>query len=401
MITPEDFKWLADPETKRLVEQHIDDDPVRLAFALKCERPRAVAVCSQVKYLQRCKAKLPSYYAARCIIPPVSYEQCSSEATAAVKEYNGGVCIDLTCGLGVDTYHFSRNFEKVITIERNPVLAEVARHNFALLGADNIEVVNTSAEEFLATYQGKRIDLIYVDPARRDEEKRVFLPEDCSPDVVALLPRLLEVAKRIVVKLSPLFDVKEALRIFIPHVAKLEVVSVNNECKELLAELILSPEKVADVVVTVAGKGRFLFTVSDYYQPGGDEIHYHEDYTYLLVPDVAFYKIRLIRELFRWYYPGTNVFIPSENGFCFAQDVPDGFCGRAYRITEWFDYQPKTLKKRLKTAGIRKINLLRRTFPYPSDEIKKVLGVEEGGTAFMAFTEINGKCLAVMVEPKK
>ena len=399
-LSPDDFTLLTDPQTEALVERHLDDDPVRLAFRLKGDREQARLVCQQVKVLQRAKAKLPSYYAARCIIPPISYEQSSSETAAGMKSYAGKLCIDLTCGLGVDAFHFSRSFDRVIAVERDPVLAEVARYNFDRLGAENITVVNASAEDFLAAYDGPEADLVYVDPARRSGGERVFLLEDCSPNVLEITSLLLQKAKTALVKLSPLFDVGEALRLFGPHVSKAEIVSIDGEVKELLVELTRSPER-AEIAVSLGGGRSYRFgpeELADAPDEASGEVFGTE---FLLIPDAAFYKGRLVKPLIDRVYPEQKIRLTSKNGFAFAEEKPEGFPGRVYRILDTMDYQPKKLKKELKTQGIARINILRRDFPFRSEEIKAALGIQEGGTRWFAFTEIAGKPTVFRVEPAR
>ncbi len=357
-LSPDDFAVLADPQTQALVEKHLADDPVQLALQLKGDREQARLICQQIKYLQRARSKLPSFYAARCIVPPLSYEQCSSEAAAALKTYAGALCIDLTCGLGVDAVHFSRSFGRVVAVERDPALAQVARHNFERLGAGNIAVENTSAEDFLAAYDGPEADLIYLDPARRRAGERVFKIEDCDPNVLKMREMLLRKAKRVLVKLSPLFDIEEARRLFAPNVSKVEIVSIGGEVKEVLVELERAPERT-QMLVTL-GDGRRFEALPDV--PAGAE--------YLLAPDAAFYKARM-----------------AKPGFVFASEAPPGYPGRVYRVLEAIDFQPKKLKKRLKEAGIKRINILRKHFPHPTEAIKRMLGVAEGGTEWWAFTE--------------
>ena len=130
--------------------------------------------------MQRAKAKLPSYYAVMATLPPRAYEQSSSEQCAANKQLTGTSVLDLTCGLGVDTLALSRKFSRVVSLERDSVLAEVTRHNLALLGANNVEVICSSAEEYLSTTT-EHFDWIFADPDRRSEKgERVVLLEDCS-----------------------------------------------------------------------------------------------------------------------------------------------------------------------------------------------------------------------------
>ena len=212
------------PEVRQAIDAAGGRDP--LEVALDSRIPHARSVATQVKYLERARHKLPTFAAARCILPPRAFEQASSEGCARCKRIEGDRVLDLTCGLGVDAWALSRRFRRVTALERDPVLAAVAAENFSRLGVANIEVVNSSAEEFLQR-EGLHFDWIYVDPDRRSADGRKLVRmEDCSPDVVALLPRLREAAPRLCVKNSPLFDVDEAFRRFGP--CRVEVLSVGD-----------------------------------------------------------------------------------------------------------------------------------------------------------------------------
>jgi hypothetical protein len=395
LLSPDELNLLLAPETAALVERHLTDDPTRLALTLTGDRAQARMVCQQVKTLQRAREKLPSYHAARCVVPPLAYEQCSGETAAAMKTYTGRLCIDLTGGLGVDSLHFSRRFERVVAVERDPALAQIARHNFALLGVENVTVENSSAEAFLDAYDGPKAGLIYLDPSRRSEDRRVFRLEDCSPDVTALLPLLLRWGDRVAIKLSPLFDVDEAIRFFGPRLASVEAVSVGGEVKELLVELAESPEAL-QLGVRLAGGGRWLFDPSARNERATGP---WDEATHLLIPDAAFYKMRLVDALFRRDYPHAGIVCPEKNGFAFAGGTPEGFPGRSYRIEERMSYRPKHLKKWLAEKGIARINLLRRRFPFSSEEIKRALGVKEGGSTWLAFTAIAGENVVFRVTP--
>lgn len=161
MMTPEQYRLLLTPEVRHTVEEQIGRDPA--AIALDKRIPHAALVATQVKYLARARTKLPSYYEARCILPPLAFEQASSEACAARKSCSGERVLDLTCGLGVDALYLSKRFREVITLERDATLAAVAGENFRRLGATNIRVINSSAEAFLASTRD-HFDWIYADP---------------------------------------------------------------------------------------------------------------------------------------------------------------------------------------------------------------------------------------------
>ncbi len=194
MLTHEEYRLLCTEEVREAIRKNRQRDPLRVAMDRAI--PEARLVATQLKYLERARTKLPSYAAAGCIITPRAFEQSSSEECAAHKPIEGARVLDLTCGLGVDARALAHRFRQVITLERNEVLAEVARENFRRLGVEHVTVLTTDAESYVATCE-EHFDWIYADPDRRSEtgQKLVRL-EDCSPDVVALLPRLRQLSPR-------------------------------------------------------------------------------------------------------------------------------------------------------------------------------------------------------------
>lgn len=405
-MTLEQLEILAAEQTRLEVERNLGRDP--LEVALDKGVPHAALVSSQVKYLARAQTKLPSYYSARCILPSLAFEQSSGEAAAFHKRVGGELCVDLTCGLGVDAYRFSHAFRRVVTVERDPVLAAVARHNFALLGAANIEVVEGDAEWFVAerlpaiAAQG-RIDMIYADPDRRDGAGRKMVAlADCSPNIGALLPRLREAAQRVVVKLSPMFDIHEVVRIFGPHV-RAEAVSAGGECKEVVAE---SDESIPSPLVraSVIGGHSVEYPWSGAAQDGTEYTRHTAgltpaDFALLVVPDVALAKTGTALRYFR----ERGAAMEDEWTFAFYRegDVPDhtALMGRVYRITAAEKYAPKALKKELKAAGVKRLNIMRRNFPWTPADIARQLGVAEGGGEYAAFTRMDGKLWMIRITP--
>lgn len=398
---------------RRTVEENLDRDPLRIALDAKI--PNAATVASQVKYLRRAERKLPSYYAARCILPSLAFEQSSSEpsasarahrltpasqpqagaeqrqevTSAARKDYSGKLAIDLTCGLGVDSFMLAGKFERVVSIERDATLAAIARENFRRLGAHNIEVVNTSAEDYLSDAD-TRADLVYADPDRRSAEgKKMVRIEDCSPDIVALMPLIRRIAPRFVVKLSPLFDVDELFRIFgrnthvetafAEHPAvRVEVVSLGGECKEIIAEVSAGSENAPDtraIRAVAIGLGEVQYPFDRNRSTSNAPAHDFapETYRYLVIPDVALQKARLARR----YLSERGVYIDSDNGYGFAAAEPQNIIGRSIEIAAIEPFDPKSLKRRLKEQGIRGIDILRREFPLTAAEIARALGIRE------------------------
>ncbi|TAE44897.1 MAG: SAM-dependent methyltransferase, partial [Bacteroidetes bacterium] len=236
-MTTEEFEILTQGHIRALIETHLHSDPASFAMNQVHNEFPVALVSTQLKYLQKSREKLPRWYEARCIVPPRAYEQCSSEAAAALKPaLSGGRCLDLTMGLGVDSAHFSRSFTQVTALEPDPVLSRVVAFNLGLMGLSNIQIIQERAEDFLERYEGPAYDLIYADPSRRDAAgKRDASLAGGSPDVLQLLPLLLRHGRQVLLKISPLFDVEEARRLF-PG-CDLMVISIGGECKELLIRL--------------------------------------------------------------------------------------------------------------------------------------------------------------------
>jgi hypothetical protein len=369
-------------EFRRSVEENLGRDPMQIALSGRV--PHAAEVATQVKYLGRAAEKLPSFHSARCTLPPLAFEQSSSEAAAARKNYSGRRAIDLTCGLGVDSLSLSRRFERVIAIERDPFLAAVARENFRRLGAANIEVVNTSAEEYLSR-EGIAADLVYADPDRRGSDGRKLVRiEDCSPDVASLLPRLRRVAPRLVVKLSPMFDVSEVFRVFGPR-TRTEVVSLAGECKEIVAE---TADDISAPLVraTAIGVGEVEYSFDGEWSTP-EEPFAPDSYRYLIIPDVALQKGRLARR----YLTERGVWSGSDNGYGFSAERPENLMGRVLTIASVELFDPKALRRHLRARGVKSIDILKRDFPLATSDIARQLSVREGGSLRIAFTRAAGR----------
>ena len=252
----EELEILLKPEVREAIKINLERDPLKVA--LDKSVPHAREVATQVKYLQRARKKLPTLFKAQAIIPDRGFEQSSSEESAAAKPLEGNTLLDLTCGLGIDTLHFSHRFKRVISLERDAVLSDIVRENLRRMGIDNVEVITTSAEEYLDSCR-EHFDWIYVDPDRRTEDdKRMVRLEDCSPNVIALRDKMLSIGNKIAIKNSPLFDIEEAFRLF-PE-ASVEVVSLAGECKEVMIYIDSEPAHIAAHAI---GRGRVKILKSE------------------------------------------------------------------------------------------------------------------------------------------
>lgn len=202
--------------------------------------------------------KLPEWVFNDNIVFPsrLSGEQCSSELTARYKQrlVKGRSIVDITGGLGVDLYYMSKGLDSAIYIEQNKYYSNAAINNFKELGLDNVVVVNENSLKILSNIQA---DTIYVDPARRDNHNnKVFSIKSCTPDISLIINRLVCKSSRVIVKLSPMIDIKDTLRL-LNNVSEIHIVSVKNECKELIVIVDNKQfESTKIVTVDIYGDGK-------------------------------------------------------------------------------------------------------------------------------------------------
>lgn len=379
MIGCEELEFLLGEEARRLIEENINRNPIDIALAKGVSNAGVIA--TQVKRLQRARKKLPSYYACRAILPPRAYEQSSSEECALRKPLSGESVLDLTCGLGVDTLALSRHFKSVVTIERDEIVASVARENFKRLGVDNIEVICTSAEEYLAKCD-RHFDWCFVDPDRRGEsgEKMVRL-EDCSPNIVALMPQIREKADRVCVKCSPLFDVEEAFRLF--GECRVECVSLAGEAKEVNIYIDGGAARLAAVAVGV-GEVEYPYEErKSAFSPMPESL---DEYRYVVLPDVALQHTRLVAQALR-----GECDVWSNGGVALSREMPKGVLGRIFAVESICELDG-AFKKMMRG---RKVEIYRRDFPMSNGEICKRYRCSEGGSERWCFTRIGDRFLAI------
>ena len=380
MFTNEEFSILCSADVTAAIRENIDRKPTDIALDRRI--PHASVVATQVKNLQKCRTKLPLYFAVQAIVPTLAYEQSSSEECALRKQLSGESVLDLTCGLGVDAYALSKRFKRVVTIERSEMVAAVARENFRRLGAENIEVVCSSAEEYL-TNCTDHFDWCLSDPDRRGAkgEKLVRL-EDCSPDVVALMPTLQRVADRICIKCSPLFDVDEAFRLF--GDCSVETVSLSGEAKEVNIYIDGSSPRLTAVAI---GIGEFSASVEERNAARWSaEPSDLAQYRYITLPDVALQHTRMVAVAFEGK---CNVW--SNNGVALSVEKPTNVLGRTFEVEAIYEID-SAFKKMMRG---RKAEIYRRDFPMANTEICKRYRCSEGGSEKWCFTRIGENFIAI------
>jgi hypothetical protein len=381
MFSREEFELLRNDEVRKAIAENIGRKPTDIALDRRV--PYASIVATQVKNLQKSRSKLPSYYRVQAIVPTLAYEQSSSEECAERKQLTGESVLDLTCGLGVDALALSKRFKRVVTIERNEMVAEVARENFHRLGAHNIEVVNSSAEDFIATCID-HFDWCFSDPDRRGAkgEKLVRL-EECSPNVVALMADLRRLADNICIKCSPLFDVDEAFRLF--GNCSVECVSLGGEAKEV--NIYLNGSDKQQLTAIAIGMGEFSCTAEERNSARWSEQPSDlSRYRYITLPDVALQHARMVAVAF-----DGKCDVWSNNGIALSEHAPEGVLGRVFEVESIYEID-SAFKKMMRG---RKAEIYRRDFPMANGEICKRFRCSEGGTEKWCFTRIGTRLLAI------
>lgn len=344
----------------------------------------------QIASRRQIQGKLPSWAANDSLLFPskISSEQCSSELTASYKQQlvsASDVLCDLTGGLGIDSYYFSRKVRSVVYVERFPLYCEVARHNFHMLKADNIQVV--SADSRVYVEQLSPVDVFYLDPARRGEgNKRVFALSDCEPDLTQLLPRLLLKAKRVIVKISPMADIRQTMAL-LPGVLSVHVLSVKNECKELLfvigREPVESPE-IHCVNYKAADSSPQFFSFKM-----GDERDAAANYSstvkkYLYEPNASILKAGAFKSVSLRYAMAKM----HPNSHLYTSDVfVENFPGRIFEVEEVMPFSSKLAKTLVQS--IPRANITVRNFPLSVEELRKKSKVKDGGDIYLFATVIS------------
>ncbi len=386
------LKELLQPKVKifinELEKKLVDYDRLLFNKANYPNIPIALVV-NQLKAKQKAKNKLPLWFSTKGVVMPplLSMEQCSSERTATYKSnlYNGNLAIDLTGGAGVDAYYLSKQFKQVIYVEINTTLAEVAMHNFKLLGADNIKVVTAKSEQFIAAFE-KKADLIYIDPARRNQHQKLFLLEDCSPNILELQANLLKKAKKLLIKASPMLDITLAIK-QLNFVKKVHIVAIKNEVKELLFELDLKEPKTINIIATDLA----ILSCFETSWNTSTSVKYSKVLSYLYEPNSAILKSGKMDDLVNQHSlfklnPHTHLFTSNA--------LISSFPGRKFKVGNVLKYDKKEVKLCL---NAKQANISARNFPDSVSHIRKKLGLKPGGAAYLfAIRNYEGKAKIVV-----
>jgi 16S rRNA G966 N2-methylase RsmD len=387
---------LIQKEVQDFIFGHEQEDEKKLVLKHRVihEVPSSV-IAEQITGRRKAKVKLPLYYNTQNIVypPGLNLEQSSSEKTALFKAKTLNSALganktiaDLTGGFGIDSFFLSRVCKNVMYTEPNNSLLQFAKHNHDLLGATNIQHQNSTAEEFLKSFAGK-VDCFFIDPSRRNKaSQKVFKLSDCEPDVPALLSDIFQKSECVLIKTSPLLDIKQGIK-ELKQVECVWIVSVDNECKELLFFCRKGFEGEAKMIAVNLQEGHndFGFSVTE---EKNIVSKFSEPLTYLYEPNSSILKagaFKSIGEKYSLYkmHPSTHLYT--------SKDLIQNFPGRIFKIIRSVKPDTKILKE---TFPESKANVITRNYPLTAEELKKKTKLKDGGELYLlGFSGQNEKYL--------
>ena len=385
-------------KTRDFIEQNLNADIRQLA--LKGCRDKDVDIDVAIRQIagrQTARRKLPSWAALDGILypPHLNMEQCSSEQAA---RYKAGVCtrlssptslVDLTGGFGVDFAFMSQAFDEATYVERNSELFAISSANMKIL-APKAKCLNEDGLEVL--HRLDHVSMIFMDPARRDNHgARTYGISDCTPNVLEIKDELLQKADVVMLKLSPMLDWHKAISdLGEQYIKEVHIVSVQNECKELL---IVMQQQSAEPPTVYCVNDDSVFS----YHPSSissNHISHHSSLIYLYEPNASIMKAGCFAEIEQAFE--VSQLAPNSHLFASDQAIAD-FPGRKFRVTAVTSMNKQELKQALK--DIRQANIAVRNFPMSVADLRKRLKLSEGGNDYIfATTLTEGKKVLIICQ---
>ena len=389
------MQHLLTKEVQSFIDDHIDT--VVDALALK-KNPfpeiEWIDILHQIQSKQKAKLKLPTWYSHENILypHPVSIEQTSSELLAQFKAslIPGTRLIDLTGGFGVDCFYFSQQFNEVVHCEHNTTLSDLVKHNYEQLNRENITCLSGDSTVILDNLS-QSFDWIYIDPARRaDNKQKVFMLQDCQPNVPENLEHYFSFTSQILIKTAPLLDIHAGLS-ELQNVKKVIIVAFENEVKELL--WILEKEFSDDVIIEAVTIDKHQNMSSHAFSVTDAPFTTHSlPKSYVYESNSALMKTGNFNAIADRF--GLRKL--HKHSHLYTSDELIDFPGRRFKILEIIPAAKKEIKQYLEN---KKWNITVRNFPMKVEEIRKKYKIKDGGNQFAFFTtDLNNQKIVLLCE---
>ncbi|MCI0919938.1 THUMP-like domain-containing protein [Sphingobacterium rhinopitheci] len=374
---------ILDKEVQAYIKAHRELSPSDIALKKSpFEHVSSSEIASQIDGWQRAVKKLPTWAFSTNIYYPdkINLEQCSSEHTALVKQtliHKGAKVVDVTGGFSVDSCYIAQEAEIVVHCELNHKLSAIVKHNARELGVSNLIALATDGVEYVRNQPDDSLDYIYIDPSRRVNHAKVFLLEDCEPNIVELQDMFVQKSRYTIVKLSPLMDISTALQ-KLKNVKLVYVISLDGDCKELLffqdrefigeakiSAIRLAQHQIQEITFTVEEEKNALIKTS-------------EPLKYLYDPDVAVTKAGAFKTTAKLF----NLAKLHTHAHLYTSDLLElRFPGRIFEVVKVYNFNE--FKKQ---NTIAKANVAAKNFPVKVDDIRKKFKLKDGGKDFLYFT---------------
>ncbi len=369
-------------QARRFIKEHEHDDVYDLSLQLRgSAHIDADLVIKQINGRKKIKTKVPTFYQNDEILYPVnlSLEQASSEITAIYKSklFKGNTLVDLAGGFGIDCSFMARNFQKVIYVERSGELCKLAFHNFNVLQQEHIEIVNEDAIDYMSKMDV--VDCIYLDPARRSiQGKKVFMLADCEPDVSKHFHLLLSKSNVLIVKLSPMLDISKLLA-ELKCIEKVHIVSVDNDCKEIL--LIANKNSTISPIfktINFVKSGVQEYTFRHETEINSQPAYTNQPKRFLYEPNASVLKagaFKSIATTFQLEKLHVNTHLYTSN------ELVSDFPGRIFEVEIVYGNSKSELKRM--SLNSPKANISVRNYVLSVEELRKKSGIKEGGDKYI------------------
>lgn len=379
---------------QKFISDNLNADISKLLFkGTNFEAVTTQEIVEQIVAKNKCKQKLPTWFNTKSIYYPskLNIEQTSSEITADYKAslINGKTLIDLTGGFGVDCVSFSKKFEKIIHCEINNNLSKIVGHNLKELNIKNIEILAEDGINYLQQNTQKH-DWIYVDPSRRNIVKeKVFLLKDCLPNVPENLDVLFNYSNNILIKTSPILDIKSAIN-ELKFVKKIYVIAIKNEVKELL--FILEKNYINTMSIKTVNINQNNIQLFDFKLNTDIISNYSLPLKYVYEPNSAILKSGGFHEVSHQF----NISKLHLHSHLYTSNKLIDFPGRRFEIKHCIPFDKKQLKKLILNE---KANITTRNFPQTVEQIRKKTKLKDGGNQYLFFTtDLDGKHIILICE---
>ena len=390
-------KSIMSEEIQGFITSNLNADVSKLALQKsKFSNANWTSILNQIAAKQKAKTKLPTWFTTQNIIYPskISIEQTSSEKTASYKSklVSGTTLIDLTGGFGVDDYYFSKKVNHIIHCEINQELSEIVAHNFEQLQIKNVECLAGDSFEILKNLNQK-FDWIYIDPSRRNDAKgKVFMLQDCLPNVPELLSFYFEFTDNIMIKTAPILDISAGLS-ELKNVKKIHIIALENEVKELLWILEKNYSKTIEIVTCNLTKNSAEAFCFEY---GNSSVSiYSLPKKYLYEPNAAIMKSGGFDEVTVQF----EIEKLHQHSHLYTSDTLIDFPGRIFEIENSFEYNKQNMKSFLEN---KKANITTRNFPETVENIRKKWKVAAGGNVYCFFTtDVNNTKIVLLCSKLK